>query len=266
MKKIIILISIILILSGCTAQKITLAQIDTNLSSSNPNIAGNYANGVYSGSEFTEFTITSESFEDITKADNQELLDEETYYAEVEQYEEWMLPQYDEMIQELTNTKYTKIDDISGTDGLLTILENKDNGFKLYIYEDNKIKVIDGDDSASYQADSALEYTNSLLEDFGIKITDFFTEMKKDVASKQQIDDKNENAPICEEDGAKTVYYEEKIGNPHSKSEGCKHYTFGTDRVWYQDYVNFYQCPECGEKIDEENITIEVDRECFGHN
>ena len=99
-----------------------------------------------------------------------------------------------------------------------------------------------------------------------IKITDFFTEMKKEVANKQQTVDKNENAQLCEEDGTKTIYHEEKIGDSYSKSEGCMHYTFGTDKVWYQDYVNFYQCPECGEKIDEENITIEVDRECFGYN
>lgn len=266
MKKIIILISIILILSGCATQKITLAQIDTNLSSSNPNIAGNYTNGVYSESEFTEFAITSESFEDITKADNQELLDEETYYAEVVQYEEWMLPQYDEMIQELTSSEYEKVEDINGTDGLLMILENKDNGYKLYIYEGNKIKVIDGDDSTSYQSLDALEYTNSLLDDFAIKITDFFTEMKKDVANKQENVDKNENAPLCEEDGTKTIYHEEKIGDSYSKSEGCLHYTFGTDKVWYQDYTIFYQCPECGNKSEAENISVEVDRECFGYN
>lgn len=73
------------------------------------------------------------------------------------------------------------------------------------------------------------------------------------------------NAPICENDGVQTQYLEITIGNPHSLSEGCIHHTFGTDRVWYQDYLTYYQCPECGQRIQEEEISIEVDRECFGY-
>lgn len=184
MKKIASLFCIILVLSGCIAKTISLDEINTNLSSSNPNISIYYDHNIDGYTDFSETAITSDSFKDASKSDKPELLDE-MYYERVRRYEEWILPQYDKMIQELTSAKYEEIDYISGTYGLLMIIENKDNGYKLYIYKDNKIKIIDGDDTTSYQAKDRLEYTYSLLDDFADKITDFFTQMRKELSNAQ---------------------------------------------------------------------------------
>lgn len=132
MKKIASVLFIILVLSGCIAKTISLDEINTNLSSSNPNISIYYVHNIDAYTDFSETAITSDSFKDASKSDKPELLDE-MYYERVRRYEEWILPQYDKMIQELTSAKYEEIDYISGTYGLLMIIENKDNGYKLYL-------------------------------------------------------------------------------------------------------------------------------------
>lgn len=265
MKKLLAVIFTLMLLVGCTTENVNVSkEIGDNLASSNPNIVGNlpkvYIKDIL---EFDEFDITSESFTDITKADNQELLDEDTYYARSKQFTDWIVPQYDEMMQEITSANYSKIDYINGTDGLLMLLENKDNGYMLYIYDNNRIKVVDGEKSQCYVADKDLSYTNALLDNFLAEISSVMTNLRNEY--NEEIDEKNMNAPVCENDGVQTQYLEITIGNPHSLSEGCIHHTFGTDRVWYQDYLTYYQCPECGQRIQEEEISIEVDRECFGY-
>ena len=73
-------------------------------------------------------------------------------------------------------------------------------------------------------------------------------------------------APICYRDQTMMVYHEQAIGSRYSRSEGCTHYTFGTDRVWYQDYISYYECPSCGNRTGNTNYTVEVGRDCFGYN
>lgn len=182
MKKLLVVIFTLMLLVGCTTENVDVSKgINDNLASSNPNIAGNlpkvYIKDIL---EFDEFDITSESFTDITKADNQELLDEDTYYAQSKQFTDWIVPQYDEMMQEITSANYSKIDYINGTDGLLMLLENKDNGYMLYIYDNNRIKVVDGENSQCYVADKDLSYTNALLDNFLAEISGFMTNLRNE--------------------------------------------------------------------------------------
>ena len=88
MKKLLVAIFTLMLLVGCTTENVDVSkEINDNLASSNPNISGNlpkvYIKDIL---EFDEFDITSESFTDITKADNQELLDEDTYYTQSKQF------------------------------------------------------------------------------------------------------------------------------------------------------------------------------------
>ena len=88
MKKLLAVIFTLMLLVGCTTENVNVSKkIGDNLASSNPNISGNLPKVyIIDILEFDEFDITSESFTDITKADNQELLDEDTYYAQSKQF------------------------------------------------------------------------------------------------------------------------------------------------------------------------------------
>lgn len=73
-------------------------------------------------------------------------------------------------------------------------------------------------------------------------------------------------APICYLDQTMMVYHKEEMGGRYSRTVGCRHYNFGTDRVWYQDYVSYYECPTCGNRTGNTNSTVEVAIDCFGHD
>ena len=72
--------------------------------------------------------------------------------------------------------------------------------------------------------------------------------------------------PICSTDQKEMVYKEDKVGSTYSQVEACKHHTFGTDRMWYQDYNCYWYCEDCGEKQNERLLSVAVKRECFGHD
>lgn len=87
--------------------------------------------------------------------------------------------------------------------------------------------------------------------------------------SNQPLNDENNEArraPVCYRDNSVMNYKQDKHGSPYSRSEGCKHYTFGTDKVWYQDYLTYYECPTCGNKTGTNTNSVEVNRECYGYN
>lgn len=71
------------------------------------------------------------------------------------------------------------IDYIDGTDGLLLVLENEDNGYMLYIYDNNRVKIINGNDTNSYELDGDLSYSYSLLDGLYQKISDFNTNLRE---------------------------------------------------------------------------------------
>ena len=190
MKKFLFVLCILMIMVGCSKSNNVSSEINNNLSSSNPNISAKGATVDESGNQvLKEFHITSDSFNDITKADNPELLDDETYYEQTKEYTEWLVPQYDEMIDEITSAKFKVIDYIDGTDGLLLVLENEDNGYMLYIYDNNRVKIINGNDTNSYELDGDLSYSYSLLDGLYQKISDFNTNLRE----KSKWDEENEN-------------------------------------------------------------------------
>lgn len=173
MKKFLTILSLLLILVGCTSNSVS-TEISDNFSSKNPNISGSVATlDENMNSTLKDFIVTSDSFTDITKADNPELLDEETYYAYAAEYTEWLIPQYDEMIDEIVSAKFKRIDYIDGTDGLLLVLENKDNGYMIYIYDNSRIKIANGNDTISYELDNDLSYTYTMLDGLYQKISNF---------------------------------------------------------------------------------------------
>lgn len=66
------------------------------------------------------------------------------------------------------------------------MLENIESGYKLYIYKDNRIKVV-GEASVCYQSKKSLEYTNSLVSDFVIKMNEFVAKIQSDSTNQKLI-------------------------------------------------------------------------------
>lgn len=144
--------------------------IDENLSLDNRNIKAYYkrTDGVYS-----DIDIINESFSDYDKYDSNLLYDEETYYSNINKFVEWMHPQYQELLNEIVNSKYLKIDYINGTEGLVVILKNLDTQFTVYIYEDNKIKIVDDKINESYQSTANFSKCYEVFDNYDEKLLNF---------------------------------------------------------------------------------------------
>ena len=84
-----------------------------------------------------------------------------------------MYPQYKELLDEIVNSKYKKIDDINSNDGLVVILKNLDTQFMLYIYKDNKIKIVYDKINGSYQSTTNLTKCYEVFDNFNEKLLNF---------------------------------------------------------------------------------------------
>ena len=148
-------------------------KIQENLSLDNKNIKAYYNKTEGSKFENLEIDIINESFTDYEKYDSKLLYDEETYYSNINKFIEWMYPQYKELLDEIVNSKYKKIDDINSNDGLVVILKNLDTQFMLYIYKDNKIKIVDDKINGSYQSTTNLTKCYEVFDNFNEKLLNF---------------------------------------------------------------------------------------------
>ena len=80
---------------------------------------------------------------------------------------------YKELLDEIVNSKYKKIDGINSNDGLVVIFKNLDTQFMLYIYKDNKIKIVDDKINGSYQSTTNLTKCYEVFDNFNEKLLNF---------------------------------------------------------------------------------------------
>lgn len=73
-------------------------------------------------------------------------------------------------------------------------------------------------------------------------------------------------APICYKDQSVMQHKHVANGSRYSRTEPCSHHTFGTDRVWYQDYLDYYECLTCGLRTGQTTSTVYLETESFGHD
>lgn len=146
--------------------------IKDHFSLSNKNIVAYYLIDDELGVRDGKVMIVSEAFDDYSKADSR-LVDEQTYLRNNKLYKEWIAPLYEASFNELYGANYSKVDSISGKDNLVVYFKNLDSGYLLYVYEDNIIKLSDGNASTSYKSDIDFSNTYDTFEHFSDKVQKF---------------------------------------------------------------------------------------------
>lgn len=117
------------------------------------------------------------------------------------------------------------------------------------------------EESTTYTTTPVIETIESTVEVVGTIKPVSSEETSVDITTDETV-----TVPVCDTDGIDMTYAKDENGSPYTRTEGCIHHTFGTDRVWYQDYNCYWYCSECGNRYDEVDLSVEVDRECFGHD
>ena len=111
----------------------------------------------------------------ITEMDGQKLREGKTreQFLEEKKLADTAKNKSKELLDEIVNSKYKKIDDINSNDGLVVILKNLDTQFMLYIYKDNKIKIVDDKINGSYQSTTNLTKCYEVFDNFNEKLLNF---------------------------------------------------------------------------------------------